>query len=107
MIERLSEIELRQICRSLATRLSRIVNDAQSPDEARIKVLASVLRDLRRASGVDLKKKIKVASTGNDADAYWYELQQTLVGFKEELVDYDYRGVITEELLDKIPSISR
>jgi hypothetical protein len=90
----------------LAARLNQGISNSQSPDEATNNVLRSLLRQIRQASGVNYKKNVYPAASGNDADAYWYEIQQTLVGFQEELVAYDYRAIVKEELLDKIPSAS-
>lgn len=106
MTKKLSENELRQICRTLAPQLSQSVRDNPSLDEEVSRTLRLLLRAIRNASGVDPKKIVQPHASGKDVDAYWHEIQQTLVGFREELVGYDYRGIIKGELLDKITSIS-
>jgi hypothetical protein len=106
MTKKLSEEELKQICRRVAEQLSNSVRNDQSPDEEESDALRLLLNEIRRASGVDRKKIVQPHRSGREVDAYWYEIQQTLVGFQEEQVDFDYRGIIKEELLDKLHSVS-
>lgn len=106
MTKNLSDSELRQICRTLAARLNQSVRKDQSPDEIVGRALWSLLKEIRKASGVAPKRIVPPHASGSDVDAYWHEIQQTLVGFRDELVGYDYRGIIKEELLNKIPPMS-
>ena len=106
MTKMLSEEELKQVCRSLVARLSQSVKEAKSDDEEKPEILRLVLREIRKASGVNPKKNVYPTPSGKEVDAYWYEIKQTLSGSQDDLVSFDYRRIIKEELLDKIHQAS-